>query len=93
MPWRFVSDPDRQLYDQFQMHSGSWAKILGWTAMKTYLQLVFQKRRRVKRPTSSDFQQLGGDVLLDPNGIIRMHYMSDNPADRPAPEQILELVR
>lgn len=87
--WRFIADPERKLYYQFQMRSGPWSHILGWTAMKMYLYLVFAKGRQVKRPSSSDFKQLGGDVLIDPQGIIRQHYLSENPADRPTPEQLL----
>lgn len=60
--------------------------------MKTYLYLVFGKGRKVKRPTSSDFRQLGGDVLVDPEGIVQLHYLSDNPADRPSVEQLIAMI-
>lgn len=92
MPWRFVADPERQLYGKFDMRSGPWTRILGWTAMKTYLDLVFRKRRAVKRPSSMDFQQLGGNVLIDPSGIVRLHFQSQNPADRPSVDSLLSLV-
>ena len=30
-----------------------------------------------------DFLQLGGDVLVDPQGVIRLYYASHDPHDRP----------
>jgi hypothetical protein len=39
-----------------------------------------------------DVMQRGGDVLIDPNGIVRLHHVGEGPADRPAVETILALV-
>ncbi|HSH13152.1 MAG TPA: SelL-related redox protein, partial [Desulfurivibrionaceae bacterium] len=36
--------------------------------------------------------QRGGDVLIDPNGMVRLHHIGKGPADRPRVEDILRLV-
>jgi len=39
-----------------------------------------------------DVMQRGGDVLIDPDGIVRLHHVGTGPADRPAVEAILTRV-
>ena len=36
--------------------------------------------------------QRGGDVLIDPDGIVRMHRVGKGPADRPGVERFLQIV-
>ena len=42
---------------------------------------------------TDDVYQLGGDVLIDPEGTIRLHHVSRIPIDRPSVESLLEVVR
>jgi hypothetical protein len=48
--------------------------------------------RKVRRP-SGDVYQLGGDVLIDPSGIVRLHHVGSGPADRPTVHSLLQAVR
>ncbi len=86
--WPMISNPDRSLYELFQMQKARWRDILSWRSLKAYLNLVFVKRRKVKVPTENDYFQLGGDVLVDPQGIVRMHHRSEDPGDRPTIDEI-----
>lgn len=89
--WSMISNTDQSLYELFQMRRANWWDILRWRSLKYYLYLVFQKRRKVLTPTNKDLLQLGGDVLVDPSGTIRMHHRSEDPADRPSIDEILAL--
>jgi peroxiredoxin len=40
-----------------------------------------------------DTSQLGGDFIVDKNGIIQFAYPSYDPTDRPAVEKLLEVLR
>ena len=40
-----------------------------------------------------DIFQMGGNVLIDPDGIVRMHHVSDQPHDRPTANKILDFIR
>ena len=39
--------------------------------------------------TEGDIFQRGGDVLIDPTGIVALHHVGNGPADRPPVETIL----
>ena len=41
---------------------------------------------------AGDVRQLGGDVLIDPQGVIRLHHVGRGPADRPAVARLLNVI-
>lgn len=84
-------DESRALYTAYGMERGRWRDILGWSAWSTYAKLMFQGRRLQR--SSGDVRQLGGDVLIDPKGIVRFHHLGTGPADRPPVESLLDVVR
>ena len=87
LDWPVLIDTDRRLYRSYGMErAGGWA-IYGPASVWNYLKLM-ARGRWPGRP-GRDFRQLGGDVLIDPESIIRFHFVSDSPHDRPTVEQIL----
>ncbi|RQD79133.1 MAG: hypothetical protein D5S03_00985, partial [Desulfonatronospira sp. MSAO_Bac3] len=50
-------------------------------------------RGRLPRKSTGDVSQRGGDVLIDPGGTVRLHYIGKTPADRPGVESILKIVQ
>jgi len=49
------------------------------------------KGQKLRKPTGDIFQR-GGDVLIDPTGIVRLHHVGKGPADRPTVETILHRI-
>ena len=90
-PWPFIVDPDRELYTAYAMHRGSLWAIWGPRSWWGFLKLIL-KGRPLERP-SGDVYQLGGDVLVDPSGGLRLHHVTRIPVDRPEVESILEIIR
>jgi hypothetical protein len=90
MTWPLLLDPEQTLYDAYGMRRGSWWAIYGLPSIWNYLKLIF--RGRLPGKPGKDWRQLGGDVLIDPNGIIRLHHISTGPHDRPSVDSILEQV-
>ena len=90
-PWPFIVDPDRELYTAYAMHRGSLWAIWGPRSWWGFLKLIL-KGRPLERP-SGDVYQLGGDVLVDPSGGLRLHHVTRIPLDRPEVESILEIIR
>lgn len=88
--WPLLLDHDRTLYRGYGMERGSVWNIYGPAAIGTYLRLLW-RGRSLKRP-GSDVRQLGGDVLIDPQGIVRFHHVGDGPADRPEVSTLLQVV-
>jgi len=91
MRWPMLVDDARRLYQRYGMVRGRWRDILGWSAWRIYAQLLLRGRRL--RRTSGDVRQLGGDVVVDPAGIVRLLHVGAGPADRPSVESLLDFVR
>ncbi len=91
LTWPLLLDADRQLYRAYGMTRGSWSQIYGPTSIAKYLKLMAAGRQPGK--PGSDWRQLGGDVLIDPDGIVRVHHISTSPHDRPSIKAVVNLVR
>lgn len=90
LPWPLLLDEDRRLYRAYGMEQGRWWQIYGPRTLWTYLRLMLRGRKL--EISAGDPAQLGGDVLVDPEGVVRLHYVSDNPADRPAVGDVIALI-
>jgi peroxiredoxin len=77
-----LSDPERSAYNAFGFGRGSVARVwLDPRVWRRYAQLL--RRGRRLEPAHEDTLQLGGDVLIGPDGRIRWVYESRGPDDRP----------
>ena len=86
-PWPLLLDTDRSLYTAYGMDRGSAREVMGLRNWKLFLQLLW-RGRRVHRPPD-DIYQLGGDVLIDAQGIVRQHHVARGPSRRLSIEQLL----
>ena len=85
--WPILIDQERTLYQAYQMDRARRRDVFGPASVGIYFKL-FAKGRRLRKP-GSDIYQRGGDVLIDPAGTVRLHYIGQDPSDRPAVEAIL----
>ena len=90
LQWPILLDPSLALYRAYGMERGSWWKVWGPPAWWIYAKLIV-RGRSLRRPVG-DMKQLGGDVLIDPKGIIRFHHVSSGPGDRPSIASLLSAV-
>ena len=90
-PWPILLDGSRELYRAYSMGRGSRWAVFGPSSWWGYLKLLL-RGRKLRLPTD-DVHQLGGDVLIDPGGTVRLHHASRIPIDRPSVESLLEAVR
>jgi hypothetical protein len=86
LPWPVLVDRERTLYRAYDMDRAPRRVIWGWRSWRAYARLI-RRGRRLQRATG-DTRQRGGDVLIDPDGIVRLHHVGHNPADRPPVERI-----
>ena len=91
LEWPLLVDETRALYRGYGMEHGHWWNVYGPPAWWVYAKLLAKGRRL--RASDSDFDQLGGDVLIDPDGIVRIHHVGAGPADRPSVASILACVK
>lgn len=87
LDWPLLVDTDRSLYRAYGMEQGRWRDILGPAAWAAYFRLL-ARGAKLKR-SQGDVAQLGGDVLIDPDGIVRLHHVGEGPADRPSVDQLM----
>ncbi len=83
-------DREREVYRRYGMLTGGLWDIWGWNTIRAYVGLLL-KGRRLRLP-HVDTTQLGGDVIVDPDGVIRFFQRSKNPADRPPVSELLKRV-
>ena len=89
--WPVVSDVERRLYDAYGMGRARWRHLLGPAAMRAYAREVV--RGRLPRMPAADPMQQGGDVLIDPRGIVRLAHVAAGPGNRPSVTRLLEARR
>lgn len=90
LKWPLFIDTTRGLYRNYGMLTASYWDVWG---VKTWL-VYFRELLKGNKPMKSegDIYQRGGDVLIDPEGIVRLHHIGRGPADRPSVEHILTVV-
>ena len=91
LAWPILVDESLELYGAYGMGRGRIRDVLGPASWLAYAKLMLRGRR--PRAPAGDPYQLGGDVLIDPEGIVRLHHVGSGPADRPEVERMLEIVR
>ncbi|PLY06030.1 MAG: hypothetical protein C0622_01225 [Desulfuromonas sp.] len=91
LEWPLLIDEKRELYRGYGMLSASFWDIWGPKTWWAYLREISKGRRPKK--SDADLSQRGGDVLIDPDGIVRLHHVGAGPADRPTIEKILRIIK
>jgi len=88
--WPLIVDEQRQLYHAYGMRKAKLWDLLGPAVWWTYfLELL---RGQLPNWPQADTQQQGGNVLIDPAGIVRFHHVGAGPADRPSVKELLHQV-
>ena len=90
LSWPLLVDDTRETYRAYGMLSASFWDLWGPRTWWVYLKEIL-KGRRLKK-SEGDISQRGGDVLIDPAGIVALHHVGAGPADRPAVKSILKRI-
>lgn len=91
LSWPLLLDENRELYKAYGMERGRAWKIFGPASLVEYGKLML--RGRIPKPSNADLYQLGGDVLIDPDGTVQFQHVGSGPADRPPVAKLLDVVR
>jgi len=91
LEWPLLVDENRDLYRAYDMLDAGFWDIWGPSTWLAYFREIL--RGRLPRKSSGDIRQRGGDVLIDPEGIVRLHHVGSGPGDRPGVDAILRTIR
>jgi len=89
--WPLLVDEKRELYRGYGMLAASFWDIWGPKTWWAYLNAILLGQRL--QQSQGDISQRGGDVLIDPDGMVRLHHVGEGPADRPSPALIMERIK
>jgi peroxiredoxin len=84
--YSILLDPEREAYTAYGLER-SWIRSWNLRTFFTYLRLFLSGRKW--RGVQGDSAQLGGDFIIDADGILRLTYRSRDPTDRPPVETLL----
>lgn len=87
--WPILVDETRTLYHSYGMLRGTRWDIWGPRTWWAYAKELIRGRMPSAAGLGSDTSQLGGDVLVDPAGIVRVLHVGSGPADRPSVAALL----
>ncbi len=90
VPFPLLLDPQHVAYQVYGLER-SLSRSWGLKTMGRYARLLTSGRRW--RGIKGDSSQLGGDFIVDTQGIVRLAYRSHDPTDRPPVEMLLEQLR
>ena len=79
-------DPARVAYRAYDLER-SYTRAWGLKTMLRYARLLASGRKW--RGIQGDSAQLGGDFIVDSNGITRLAYRSYDPTDRPSADDLI----
>ena len=91
LAWPILVDAGRLLYRQYGLQKAKLRHLWGPTTWIAYGKEAM--RGRLPRWPAADPTQQGGDVLIDPTGIVRFHHVGTGPGDRPSVDDILSVRR
>lgn len=87
-----LADEGRAVYRAYGMRVGSLREIYSPEVIAKYARLI-RGGMKMKLKTDEDTRQLGGDMIVGPDGRIILAHCSKNQADRPSVESLIATIR
>lgn len=88
LPFPVLADPLKQIYRAYGLERGLAIKL---ESLIKFLHLLWQEKRFYF--PRSDPLQMGGDFIIDSQGLIQFVYRSYDPLDRPAVKEMIEAIK
>ena len=88
MRWPIVIDEQRELYRAYGLARAKWRHLVGPRTLLAYAREAV--RGTFPRWPVADPTQQGGDILIDPDGVVRFRHVGAGSGYRPTVAQILE---
>ena len=87
-----LADEGRTVYTAYGMRVGTLRQIYAPDVLAKYARLI-KGGMKMQLKTDEDTRQLGGDIVVGPDGKVLFAVCSKNQADRPTPEALAAALR
>jgi peroxiredoxin len=89
-PFPLLLDPTRKAYQAYGLER---SLLRSWGPKNLWYYARARLTGRQAHHTGADISQLGGDFIVDAQGIIRLAHRSHDPTDRPPVAELLAVLR
>ena len=83
-------DEEQQFYESYGLERSIWKT---WQPKVVYDYAKRLIKGESLKQASGDPHQMGGDFIVDQQGIVRLAYQSDDPTDRPPVDDLLTILQ
>lgn len=90
-PFPIWLDPGRKSYQAFNL-TRSWTAAWGVRNLLFYAK-AYLRGQKIRNQHRGDTDQMGGNFIVDSEGIVRLVHRSQDPTDRPNIETLLEVLK
>ena len=90
LPFPILSDPQREAYRAYGLATATVFSLLAPGTVWTYIKLLARGNRHHFR--ESDMRQMGGDFVVDEDGLVAYEFRGASPHQRPAISELLAVV-
>lgn len=87
-----LTDPSRSVYATYGLGHASLQRVWGLRSLRRYGEIIGRRGFADLRKPTENTRQLGGDFVIDPDGILRFGFWAKGPDDRPKVDSLLEAV-
>lgn len=90
LPFPVLADPERVLYRRFEMGRGTSRQVWNPGTLRIYARRL-RPGHRAPGPLQ-DVRQLGGDMIVAPDGTLAEGFWPPSPDDRPTVDELAAAV-
>ena len=89
-PFPIWLDPQKESY---QLYGMTASKLQAWGARNLWFYAKAFLRGEKGKGNRGETDQMGGNFIIDKNGVVRFAYPSKNPTDRPEISKLLQVLK
>ena len=88
-----LNDADRSVYRAYGFGRGSLRNVWGLLTLRRYAEILRRGGFRDLATPTEDTRQLGGDIVIAPDGTLAWGHWGTGPADRPSIDELRHAVK
>ncbi len=92
LPFQVLHDENQDIYRQYGLEKGTFRNLWGFSSMLRYAKIIVREGFSEVRKPIDDWEQLGGDFVIAPDGTLSYGHWSSGPGNRPEIDQMVEAV-